>query len=230
MCGSGRRPAVFLDRDGTLIEPVHYPRRPEQIRLLPGVPAALKRLQEAGYACVVVTNQSAIGRGLLTEDEYAVMERHLDELLAKQGARLDATYHCPVKPTTNRRDVIEHPDRKPGPGMLLRAAAEMDLDLTASWMVGDMISDMLSAHHAGCRGGIYVQTGPDAFDPALVPEGFGLRVEADLPAAVEFIVLADGEHCPRTDASHSPPSDDNRAPGRSSGSSRRNLGASEDSI
>ncbi len=144
------RPAVFFDRDGTLVEHVHYLNRPDQIRVLPRVPALLRGLHAAGYACVVVTNQAAIGKGLLTVDGLHEIQEELARQLAVEGAQLDGWYYCPEVRRSDDIEELEHPDRKPGPGMLLRAAAELGLDVGASWMVGDMLSDTLAGRNAGC--------------------------------------------------------------------------------
>lgn len=165
------RPAVFLDRDGVLIEDVPYLTDPALVRLAPGAGEALRRLRGAGFACVVVTNQSAIARGLLTEDGLSLIHERMSTLLAEAGAALDAIYYCPHGPASDDRTVVEHKDRKPGPGMLLRAAADHSLDLASSWMVGDMISDMLAGRNAGVRGTILVRNAarsqPGAEHPAV---------------------------------------------------------------
>lgn len=157
------RPAVFLDRDGTIIEQVHYIRDPKDVRLIPGAPAALRALRDAGFALVVVSNQSAVGRGLMTLDEVDKVEAEMERQLALEGVALDGWYFCPVAPAVDRpnaqRDIVDHPDRKPGPGMLLRAAKERSLDLSRSWMVGDMLSDVLAGRNAGVRGTVLVRTG-----------------------------------------------------------------------
>jgi histidinol-phosphate phosphatase family protein len=155
----GLKPAVFFDRDGTLIEQVHYLSDPRQVKLLPGVPQALLRLRDNGYACVAVTNQSAIGRGKMTENDYAKVTDEMLRQLALDGAKLDAVYHCPLVPRFQDRTIVEHPDRKPGPGMLHRAARDLALSLRTSWMIGDLISDVVTGHNARCRGSILVQTG-----------------------------------------------------------------------
>ena len=115
------RPAVYLDRDGTVIEHVSYLCDPAHVRLLPGSADALRRLRRAGFALVVVTNQSAIGRGMLTEDRLAQIHTEMNRQLAACGVTLDAIYHCPAVPAGDDRMAVEHPDRKPGPGMLFRA-------------------------------------------------------------------------------------------------------------
>ena len=180
------RPAVFLDRDGTLIEHVHHLTDPHGVRLIPGAAKALAVLHQAGYACIVVTNQSVIGRGKLTVEELHEIHDVINELWAQQGVHLDDIYFCPVVPTHTNATVVEHPDRKPGPGMLLRAASELELDLSRSWMVGDMISDMFAGRNAGCRGTILVRTGcnetVDQAHPAID------HVVDDLPAAAELVL------------------------------------------
>lgn len=145
------RPAVFLDRDDTLIANIPYLTDPALIRVLPGAAEAVAALNRAGFAVVLATNQSAIGRGLLTEDQLREIHDELGLLLARRGATLDAIHHSPHVPLGGGRATIEHPDRKPGPGMLLRAASELGLDLASSWMVGDQISDVLAGLNAGCR-------------------------------------------------------------------------------
>jgi len=184
------RPAVFFDRDGTLIEPVHYLNRPEQLRLMPDAATSLARLQAAGFQRVVVTNQSAIGRGLLSEEGLSAVHDAMTDQLAREGAWVDAIYHCPVAPAIADRRSIEHPDRKPGPGMLLRAANDLNLDLSQSWMVGDMVSDVLAGTNAGCRGSILMQL-PHSVTPDMETASFlepcSLRASS-LSDAAEFIL------------------------------------------
>ena len=128
-CPGTQRPAVFVDRDGTLIEHVHYLCDPALVRLLPGAAEALKSLRRAGFVVVLVTNQSAIGRGMLTENRLEQIHTEMRRQLAAYGATIDAIYFCPIAPDSDDRSLVEHPDRKPGPGMLLRAAADLQLDL-----------------------------------------------------------------------------------------------------
>ena len=136
-----RRPAVFLDRDGTLIHDRHYLSDPAGVELLPGAADAIARLNRAGAFVVLVTNQSGIGRGLYGEEEYRAVHARLVELLAAQGARLDADYHCPLAPDAPDPEAM----RKPGAGMFLRAAREHGLDPAASWYVGDRARDVAAA-------------------------------------------------------------------------------------
>ena len=146
-----RRPAVFLDRDGTLIEHVHYLANPADVRLLPGAAEALAQLRRAGFLCVLITNQSAIGRGMISESRLHEIHAEMNRQLAEQGTALDGIYYCPDVPSGDDRTVVENPNRKPGPGMLLQAASDLGLDLAGSWMVGDLISDVLAGLNAGCR-------------------------------------------------------------------------------
>ena len=129
-----RARAVFFDRDGTLMEEVHYCADPAAVRVYPGVPAALRQLKDAGFRTFVVTNQSGIGRGLLTLDQYHAVQ---NEFLRQAGPGLiDASYFCPDPPG------VPSTHRKPEPGMLLEAAAEFALDLPASWLIGDKAADI----------------------------------------------------------------------------------------
>lgn len=186
------RPAVFLDRDGTLIEERHYLCDPAGVCLYPGTAEAIRDLRAAGFACVMVSNQSGIGRGLFTVDDLHRVQEELARQLAAAGgpgAVLDAWYFCPEAPKADGdRRAIEHPDRKPGPGMLLRAAREHGLDLATSWMVGDMESDLLAGRNAGCRGSILVRTG---YGSALSAAGgieAALHIAADLREAADWIL------------------------------------------
>jgi D-glycero-D-manno-heptose 1,7-bisphosphate phosphatase len=185
-----KMPAVFLDRDGTLIEERSYPKDPDQVQLLPGAAAAVRRLRSAGFACVVVTNQSGVGRGLLTEAQMHAVNDEMQRQLRAADIQLDGLYCCTLAPRTSDQTAIEHLDRKPGPGMLLRAARELQLDLEASWVVGDSVSDILAGRHAGCRGQILVRTGHDLAE-ALAFLGDGVPVLNDLAEAADFILAAE---------------------------------------
>lgn len=147
----GKR-ALFLDRDGVINEEVGYLHRPAEVRFVPGIFALLRAAKALGYATVVVTNQSGIARGLYTSEDFETLMRWMRERFQEQMITLDAVYHCPYHPEHGvgkwRR---EHPDRKPSPGMLLRAAREHGLDLAQSVMVGDRCSDVAAANAAGVR-------------------------------------------------------------------------------
>lgn len=147
--------AVFLDRDGTLIEEVGYPARPEQIRILAGAAKAMARLAEAGYRLIVVTNQSGIARGYFTEDDLERFHGALDSQLDTLGAAVDAYYVCPHHPdpaVAQRADLaVDCECRKPKPGLILRAAEDFGLDLASSWMVGDTWRDVQAGQAAGVK-------------------------------------------------------------------------------
>lgn len=144
--------ALFLDRDGTLVHPRHYPSRPEELRLYDGMGAELRCLQEAGFRLVMITNQSGIARGYFTEADLRRMHEHLAAELGRFGVRLDGIYYCPHHPDGVIPELaIRCPCRKPRPGMLLRAAAELDVDLRRSWFIGDILDDVEAGNKAGSR-------------------------------------------------------------------------------
>lgn len=148
------RPCVFLDRDGTIIADPGYLRDPALVDLLPGTGPAIAQLNRAGLPVIVVTNQSGISRGLLTEAEYRSVTARLDELLRPFTARIDATYHCPHAPERDGPCAC----RKPGLLLFERAAEDHGLDLAASWWVGDRMSDVLPAAAVGGTG-LLVESG-----------------------------------------------------------------------
>lgn len=144
--------AIFLDRDDTLIEDPGYINSPEQVKLLDGVAEALIELKGLGYKLVVVTNQSAVARGIVTEKVLGAIHNRLKQLLAEKNAFLDGIYYCPYHPDGAVKKYRKESDfRKPKPGMLLKAAEEMDIDLGQSWCVGNSISDMKAGLRAGCK-------------------------------------------------------------------------------
>jgi len=142
------RAAAFVDRDGTIIRDARYVSDPRDVELLPEAAAALRRLNDRGIAVIVITNQSGIARGLLSADDYEAVRRRLDELLAAEGARIDASYMCPHHP-----DVSGPCDcRKPGLGMYRQAIAGHDIDPARSLFVGDRLRDVDPAGALGGRG------------------------------------------------------------------------------
>lgn len=170
-------PAVFLDRDGTLIELVHHLTDPADVALIAGAGAAVKRLRAAGWPVVIVTNQSVIGRGKLTEEGLEKVHAEMNRQLAREGTEIDAIYFCPLAPTQKDQRVIEDPMRKPGPGMLLAAACDHKIDIARSWMVGDTLSDMLAGQNAGCKS-------------LLVRTGYGHKVTSDFDAEAPTLAQA----------------------------------------
>ena len=144
---SGNR-AVFLDRDGTIIEDVGYLGDASRVRLRSGAAQAIRRLNDQDLLSIVVTNQSGIARGLLTPDDYMATERRLDQLLAAEGAHLDAHYFCPHLPEVSGPCDC----RKPGTLLYRQAADRFGIDLSRSWWVGNRLRDVLPAESLGGRG------------------------------------------------------------------------------
>jgi D-glycero-D-manno-heptose 1,7-bisphosphate phosphatase len=151
--------AIFLDRDGTINEDIGYVSRPEELVLYPWAAEAIRIINDSGAKAIVVTNQSGVARGIYTEETLEAIHRRLIEELAAEGARIDAVYYCPHHPEYgDRRYRMECRCRKPGPGMLDRAAREHGIDLARSYVIGDKASDIRLAAGAGARG-VLVLTG-----------------------------------------------------------------------
>ena len=146
------QPAIFIDRDGTLNVNVHHLRRAEDLQLIPGAGEAIARLQQAGYPVVIITNQSAVARGYITETDLADIHHELDRQLAAIGTQVDGVYYCPHHPEYGDKTICNC--RKPAPGLLLQAAAERNLDLARSIMIGDNITDLQAGWNAGCQGAL----------------------------------------------------------------------------
>ena len=171
--------AAFLDRDGTLIDDPGFLADPAKVRLLPGVADALRDLAQLGLLRIVITNQSGIGRGLLTTDQVEAVHREIERQLAREGAAIDAWYWCPHRPE-------EACDcRKPGTLLHRTAAARFDIDLTASWCIGDRIGDVAAAAPLGARG-ILVSTGDGPLHIEAATAA-GIAIAADLPRAVAML-------------------------------------------
>ena len=168
-------PAVFFDRDGTLMHDADYCSRPDQVRVFDGVASALRQLKKAGYKIIVITNQSGIGRGFFTEKDYRAVEAEVSRQLGH--GLIDATYFCP--------DVPGQPSecRKPAPGMVLQAARKHHIDLARSFFVGDKEIDAECAHNAGVRA-IRVRTGFDKMTDGSCADW----VAEDVPAATKIIL------------------------------------------
>jgi D-glycero-D-manno-heptose 1,7-bisphosphate phosphatase len=181
---TGRRFCVFLDRDGVIVENrVDHVKSREEVRFLPGAIAALRTLAASPAAIVIVSNQSAVARGLITlEQAWSVQHGIVDEIQG-QGGRIDRSYLCPHLP----RDGCTC--RKPAPGMIREAARELRLNLDRSWLVGDALTDLQAAKAAGVRG-VLVRTGRGAAEEWLLMKQIGPRwpVVADFAAAVQLIL------------------------------------------
>jgi D-glycero-D-manno-heptose 1,7-bisphosphate phosphatase len=143
--------AVFLDKDGTLIENVPYNVRPDRIRFYPGALQALQALHAAGWLLVIVSNQAGVARGFFEENDLIPVEEHIRQTLERAGIPLGGFYYCPHHPDGSvPAYAVECTCRKPEPGMLLQAAQELDIDLQQSWMVGDILNDIEAGNRAGC--------------------------------------------------------------------------------
>jgi len=174
--------AVFLDRDGTIVEDPGFLHEPEKVKLLPGAAAAIRRLNDAGYLAIVVTNQSGIARGRFTVADYEAVQQRLGALLAAQGARLDGAFFCPHHPQfTGPCDC-----RKPGLKLFRDAQAAFDIDFAQSWWVGDRLSDVQPARALGGHG-VLVVTGDGNLHQGQARAG-GVTVVADIGEAVQKIL------------------------------------------
>lgn len=175
------RPGVFLDRDGTVIVDRHYPGDPDAVELLPGAAEAVARLNRAGLPVLLVTNQSGIGRGLISEADFHAVQLRVQELLAAAGARVDGVYHCPHAPDAEPRCEC----RKPLTGLFRRAAAEHAVAPERSWFVGDRSRDVLPGLELGGMAMLLTGTREGAETEEVPPQV--LRV-ATLGEAVERIL------------------------------------------
>jgi len=173
---------VFLDRDGTLVRDLGYTHRIEDYELLPGVASGLRRLLDAGYRLAVITNQSGIGRGYYSTEQYRAFQAHLVDDLARRGVPIEASYVCPHRPEA------ECECRKPRTALLHRAARELGADLARSWVIGDSTVDAQLARRGGCRGAVLVLTGRDEPSSETTPE---VHRAASFEEAVETVLRTD---------------------------------------
>ncbi|MEW4568650.1 HAD family hydrolase [Tautonia sp. JC769] len=186
------RRAIFLDKDGTVIENVPYNVDPSLIRLCDGAVEGLRALAGAGYRLVVVSNQSGVARGYFPESAIGPVEERLRDLLAEQGLGLDGFFYCPHHPDGSEAGYATACEcRKPAPGMLREAARLLEIDLGRSWMVGDRLDDVEAGRRAGCRTVLIGRDGSGGPTPG--PDG----VAADLAEAARRILALDAEAAAR---------------------------------
>jgi len=191
----GKNKAVFLDRDGTINVEVGYLSNPEDLELIPGAARAVARLNDAGFVVVVVTNQAGVARGYFTEEDVIAVNRRMVEVLQQEGARIDGIYYCPHHPEfggeTYRKDCE---CRKPNTGMVKRAIADLDIDVSRSYVVGDHMGDVLLGINSGARS-IHVLTGHGTDErEKLIERGINtVYLARDLTDAVEHIIARNME-------------------------------------
>ncbi len=180
-------PAVFLDKDGTLIEDVPYNVDPALVRLMPGARDALRLLHDAGFRLFVITNQSGVARGYFGEDDIAALGVHLTRMLTDWGTPLDGFYFCPHLPGGSvEAFAVECGCRKPEPGLILEAARLHHLDLARSWFLGDIASDIEAGRRSGCR---TILVGPPAqVEPELLQGAAPDHIASDLREAARIVV------------------------------------------
>ncbi len=182
--------AVFLDKDGTLIEDIPYNVDPELIRPTKGALEALRFLQDAGYQLIVVSNQSGVARGVFPERALIDVEQKLRAILSSAGVNLAGFYYCPHHPgAVVARYAMDCDCRKPKPGLLLRAASDHQIDLGASWMIGDILDDIQAGKSAGCKT-ILLDNGHES-EWGLTPDRRPDFLVKDLLEAVDALVAVD---------------------------------------
>ncbi len=188
------RPALFLDRDGAIVEDTGYLRRVNEIALIPGAAEVIAAANQRDVPVVMVTNQSGIGRGYYGWAEFKSVQEAIVDLLASAGAKIDAVYACAHHPQAiGGLAHPDHPARKPNPGMLLQAASALMLDLKSSWLVGDKADDVEAAKRAGIAGALLVATGHGAAErqraSALASPAFEVRFGRSIADAMTLPIL-----------------------------------------
>ena len=182
----GRRRAVFLDCDVTIVEDPGFLHEPDNVRLLPGAAEAIRRLNDTGYHVIVVSNQSGIARGLYSVRDYEMVQERLGALLTAHGARIDAAYFCPHHPQFPGPGGASCECRKPGLKLFQEAQAAFDIDFSRSWWIGDRLSDVQPALLVG-GSAILVATGEGNLHQGQA-RALGVMVVADLGEAVQHIL------------------------------------------
>lgn len=179
--------AVFLDRDGTIIEDTGYIGDPDRVRLIPGAASAMRRFAKAGHLVIIASNQSGVARGLFDEEALSRVHSRVEALLRTQGVSLDGAYYCPYLDGADavvaeyRRDSEL---RKPRPGMLMQAASELDIDLSRSWMIGDSPADIEAGSRAGCSTILLRPNGSSGSEIGVTPT-YTVRSMTEAAAAIE---------------------------------------------
>ncbi|WP_338571054.1 D-glycero-beta-D-manno-heptose 1,7-bisphosphate 7-phosphatase [Erwinia billingiae] len=179
-------PAIFLDRDGTMNEDHGYVHEIDNFQFIDGAIEAMQELKKMGYALVMVTNQSGIARGIFSEDTFMQLTEWMDWSLADRDVDLDGIYFCPHHPEGVIEEYRQQCDcRKPEPGMLLSAQKELNIDMAASYMVGDKIDDMLAGRAAGVGKKVLVRSGKPITEEGEKAADWVINSLADLPARIK---------------------------------------------
>ena len=201
--------AVFLDRDGTLIHDADNLGDPEEVRLVQGAAAAIASLRGLGYKIIVVTNQGGVARGEYAESDVDAVHQRISELIrAKSGASIDRFYYCPYHPEgTVKKYAMEHPWRKPQPGMLIQAAQDLELSLPKCWMIGDQIRDVQAGRMAGVRT-ILLARSPESDNGERPADFFATGL-------IEAVRLVGQQRCPESERDHITAGQSNVAPTKS---------------
>lgn len=183
--------AIFIDKDGTLIQDVPYNVDPEKIVLEQYAGMALQLFQEQGYMLVVITNQSGVARGYFKEEQLEGVQKKINALLRDYNVLLDGFFYCPHHPEgTISPYAINCNCRKPGPGMLQTAAEQLGVDLTQSWMIGDILHDVEAGNQAGCRS-LLINNGHET-EWIINPQRTPTYIASDLLDAAQFITKVNG--------------------------------------
>lgn len=187
------RPALFLDRDGVIVEDTHYLGRSEDVRPLAGAAEAIARCNRLGIPVVLVSNQSGVARGLYDWEGFHAVQAALAAALANAGAHLNAVFACAHHADGNTPfNVVDHPWRKPNPGMIVAAGERMKLDLSCSWIVGDRASDIAAGRAASFEGGILLSSHADDSERTMANqlngEGFFVDISVSLREAVSLLL------------------------------------------
>ena len=174
------KPAIFLDRDGTINIDYNYVHKIDDFHFIDGVVDALKELKNMGFLLVITTNQSGIARNKFTEEQFNTLTEWMDWSLQDRGVDIDGVYYCPHDPLVDDCEC-----RKPNPGMIQTAAKELKIDIANSYMVGDRVSDLLSGKKAGVRKTVLVKTGDAITEEALAQADWVIDSLADLPNKIK---------------------------------------------
>lgn len=194
--GAGRRAALFLDRDGVVVDEVHYLHKPTDVRLIDGAAGLIRKANGHGVPVILVSNQAGIARGLYGWEAFIAVQDKILGDLAEEGAFLNGVFACPHHGDGKAPyDTADHPWRKPNPGMLIEAAQRLPVDLGTSWIIGDQASDLEAGKNANLTGGVHVLSGHGENDGerdaalALSGDGFQIQGAEDLKEAGSLLPL-----------------------------------------